>query len=732
MRGTVVTFYSYKGGTGRTMALANTACALAWALPTQEHVLMVDWDLEAPGLHRFFPPRRRSGYEPALGLGLGSEPGLLDLLEDLARALPEAEPIDEDQAERNARSALGTLDVERYIGPTEYPQVQLLRAGSDGDGKYSSRVNSFAWEALFRRAPMIYRLLAEELARRYRWVLVDSRTGVTDISGICTALLPDKLVVVFTPNRQSLSGVRELVARALKYRRDSDDGRALMVYPLPSRIEASLEEQRRDWRVGNAEAGIVGFQPVFQELFRECYGLAQCDLTAYFDAVQIQQTPDCAYGEVISVRQDEGDRFSLARSYREFVKRVTAPTAPWEALTAAQAAAAGSLKEPPSADSFAAMPLPARQSEAPTPEATVTMPEQPSRSTDTGTPRGRVFLSYASEDRPRIARVANALSAKGFDVFWDRETLLTGQSWRNEVESALDAADVMLVFWSQRSVSSAWVQEEAAEGLRRGILLPVLLDDANPPLSFRSLQALLLTQASDAQIAQLGKHVERIAARRPGDGASSPVASASARAPARRSSWMVATVAVTAALIVGGVWLLAPQSTNVVTAPPVVMPPTASPPKQVAATVVVPDVSKLGSEAAKAELERAGLKVRMTETGLSEDHDLVPGVVVSQALAPGTVVAEGTTVRLDVASRTVPVPDLRGLSWPAATKALQAAGLQIELASTRSLPPSLNTAVVLQSVPSAGQAVALGSLVQVRLVEARLAKADKLPSPSKK
>jgi len=44
--GTIVTFYSYKGGTGRTMALANTAWILAAA---GNRVLTVDWDLEAPG-----------------------------------------------------------------------------------------------------------------------------------------------------------------------------------------------------------------------------------------------------------------------------------------------------------------------------------------------------------------------------------------------------------------------------------------------------------------------------------------------------------------------------------------------------------------------------------------------------------------------------------------------------------------------------------------------------------
>src|SRR5262249_21697668 len=57
--GQIVTFYSYKGGTGRTMALANVAWILAAAglLPAAGHtVLMVDGDLEAPGVHRYFPP----------------------------------------------------------------------------------------------------------------------------------------------------------------------------------------------------------------------------------------------------------------------------------------------------------------------------------------------------------------------------------------------------------------------------------------------------------------------------------------------------------------------------------------------------------------------------------------------------------------------------------------------------------------------------------------------------
>jgi cellulose biosynthesis protein BcsQ len=55
--GQVITFYSYKGGTGRTMALANVAWILA---ANGKRVLVADWDLESPGLHRFYH-RNQSG-----------------------------------------------------------------------------------------------------------------------------------------------------------------------------------------------------------------------------------------------------------------------------------------------------------------------------------------------------------------------------------------------------------------------------------------------------------------------------------------------------------------------------------------------------------------------------------------------------------------------------------------------------------------------------------------------
>ena len=57
-QGQIITFYSFKGGTGRTMVLVNTACLLAERQRNAaKGVLMIDWDLEAPGLHRYFRNR---------------------------------------------------------------------------------------------------------------------------------------------------------------------------------------------------------------------------------------------------------------------------------------------------------------------------------------------------------------------------------------------------------------------------------------------------------------------------------------------------------------------------------------------------------------------------------------------------------------------------------------------------------------------------------------------------
>ena len=103
-----------------------------------------------------------------------------------------------------------------------------------------------------------------------------------------------------------------------------------------------------------------------------------------------------------------------------------------------------------------------------------------------------IFFSYAREDEARVAPVVAALEARGWSVFWDRR-IPAGQTWRSHIGRALDQARCVVVAWSEHSINSKWVLEEAEEGMEREILVPVLLDTVRPPRGFRGIQAADLT-----------------------------------------------------------------------------------------------------------------------------------------------------------------------------------------------------------------------------------------------
>ena len=98
------------------------------------------------------------------------------------------------------------------------------------------------------------------------------------------------------------------------------------------------------------------------------------------------------------------------------------------------------------------------------------------------------FISYASEDRTRAQKLAQVLGGEGWSIFWDR-TIPIGKTWREVVGKELNQARCVIVLWSKTSIESSWVQEEADDGARRGILVPVLIENVRPPIGFRSIQA---------------------------------------------------------------------------------------------------------------------------------------------------------------------------------------------------------------------------------------------------
>lgn len=98
-----------------------------------------------------------------------------------------------------------------------------------------------------------------------------------------------------------------------------------------------------------------------------------------------------------------------------------------------------------------------------------------------------VFVSYSSEDRPRVEPIVQRLVALDLNVWWDRE-LQIGDEFRHVIGEMLYATRVVIVFWSHSSVVSQFVIDEAEEGLRRGILLPARLDKVDAPLGLRGWQ----------------------------------------------------------------------------------------------------------------------------------------------------------------------------------------------------------------------------------------------------
>jgi len=93
---------------------------------------------------------------------------------------------------------------------------------------------------------------------------------------------------------------------------------------------------------------------------------------------------------------------------------------------------------------------------------------------------------------PRAGPIAAALEKAGHSVWWDRQ-IHGGAEYNSEIEGAVERADVVLVLWSERSVRSAWVRDEAAEGRDSGKLIPAIIDPVKPPMGFRQYQTLDLS-----------------------------------------------------------------------------------------------------------------------------------------------------------------------------------------------------------------------------------------------
>ena len=182
----ITTFYSFKGGVGRTMALVNAAVELA---NTGRRVLVVDFDLEAPGLDTFDLLRSETQV-----------PGIIDFV---------GEYLDSGQAPEVDRFVNRAPSIGKGGGG-----LWLMPSGAQ-DETYAANFSQIDWNVLYGKHEGY--LLFEDLKEQWNqavkpdYVLIDSRTGHTDIGGICTRQLPNAVVIFFFPNDQNLRGLIKVV-----------------------------------------------------------------------------------------------------------------------------------------------------------------------------------------------------------------------------------------------------------------------------------------------------------------------------------------------------------------------------------------------------------------------------------------------------------------------------------------------------------------------------------------
>lgn len=181
-------FYSYKGGVGRTLALANVAAHLAMR---GNKVLIVDFDLEAPGITTLDFCADAKG-----------RPGVVDFIHTYLR----------DGSAPNASEFIHRCSFTN-AADSNLLELDVMPAG-DQSPAYGESFAKIDWRELYeeRNGFLLMEDLREQWANLgYHYVLIDSRTGLTDVSGICTRQLPDSVVTIFFPNEQNLVGLTDMV-----------------------------------------------------------------------------------------------------------------------------------------------------------------------------------------------------------------------------------------------------------------------------------------------------------------------------------------------------------------------------------------------------------------------------------------------------------------------------------------------------------------------------------------
>ncbi|MEN9613231.1 MAG: hypothetical protein RLZZ628_4045, partial [Bacteroidota bacterium] len=275
----IISFYSFKGGVGRTQLLANVAACLCHEF--HKRVLLIDWDLEAPGLRYFF--QEKIQIEP-------NKDGLLDLLGEYIQYMK--------TRDTNPETAKIPTFNEKHIQScyNSAPQgcIDLVLAGKKED--YYERLHAFDWDEFSEKydGKNYIEWLKEDLQSRYDYILIDSRTGRTTYGGIVNIQMAAVSVLVMAPSGQNYEGCLDVMHAIERsdYATSAYRAHPLMM-PILSRVDVTVTDKVNLW----TDKFENTFAPYYQRLLDAAGDEVKVQAANYINSTFIPYNKEIAFGE---------------------------------------------------------------------------------------------------------------------------------------------------------------------------------------------------------------------------------------------------------------------------------------------------------------------------------------------------------------------------------------------------------------------------------------------------
>jgi tetratricopeptide (TPR) repeat protein/MinD-like ATPase involved in chromosome partitioning or flagellar assembly len=191
-----ITFYSYKGGVGRSLALSNVASRLA---ELGKSVCVIDFDLEAPGLHFKFPKFHKIE---------NIEKGIVDYIYAF-------------NTEGKMPESIKDFSIELKPKNKATNKITMIPAGNIKQSDYWHKLSKINWSSLFYKEESeglsFFLDLKERIKKEIKpdFLLIDSRTGITDIAGITLRILANQVVILAANNEENKEGSIRIIKSLL-------------------------------------------------------------------------------------------------------------------------------------------------------------------------------------------------------------------------------------------------------------------------------------------------------------------------------------------------------------------------------------------------------------------------------------------------------------------------------------------------------------------------------------